>query len=131
MADDKPTPVPVQSGRVDGLVVNLVSQGCLIQGRAILEDGNSPLPDLEIKCICKSEGFVGTSRTDDGGNFRLSNVPMNSECYLEAIDQSGNILAKTNGFETVQKKQLYKDIRISVVQSGPDNDSSEVFNPFI
>lgn len=131
MAGDNPTPVPVKSGRVDGFVVNLVSQGCLIQGRAILEDRNSPLPYLEIKCICRSKGFVGTSRTDDGGNFSLSNVPMNSECYLEAIDQSGNILAKTNGFETVQKKQLFKDIRISAVQSGPDNDSSEVFNPFI
>lgn len=130
MADDKPTSVPVQSGRVDGFVVNLVSQSCLIQGRAILEDVNSPLPDLEIKCICRSEGFVGTTRTDRGGNFSLSNVPMNSECYLEAIDQSGTILVKTNRFETGQK-QLYKDIRISVVQSGPDDDSSEVFNPFI
>ena len=131
MADDKPKPVPVQSGKVDGLVVKLVSQECLIKGRAILEDGNLPLPDIEIKCVCRSEGFVGTSRTDEGGNFRLPNVPMNSECYLEAIDQSGNILAKTNGFETVQKKQLYKDIRIPLVQSGSDNDSSEVFNPFI
>jgi hypothetical protein len=131
MADDKPKPVPIQSGRVDGLVVKLVSQECLIKGRAILEDGNLPLPDIEIKCVCRSEGFVGTSRTDEGGNFRLPNVPMNSECYLEAIDQSGNILAKTNGFEMVQKKQLYKDIRILLVQSGSDNDSSEVFNPFI
>ena len=131
MADDKPKPVPIQSGRVDGLVVKLVSQECLIKGQAVLQDENLPLPDIEIKCVCRSKGFVRTSRTDEGGHFRLPNVPMNSECYLEAIDKSGNILVKTNGFETVQKKHLYKVIRIPVVQSVSDNDSSEVFNPFI
>lgn len=131
MAGDRPISIPVESGRIEGLVINLVSQGCLIQGRVILEDGAVPLPNIQVKCVCKSEGFVGTSSTDEVGYFRLSNVPINSECFLEAIDLSGNTLAKTEVFETVQKKQLYKDIKIPMVQADSINGSSEVFNPFI
>jgi hypothetical protein len=131
MAGDRPISVPVESGRIEGLVINLVTQGCLVQGRVILEDGAVPLPNIQVKCICKSEGFVGTCSTDEVGYFRLSNVPINSECFLEAIDLSGNTLAKTEVFETVQKKQLYKDIKIPMVQADSSNGSSEVFNPFI
>jgi hypothetical protein len=131
MIGDRPIPIPVESGKIDGLVINLEPQGRLIQGRAILEDGAVPLPNIQVKCLCKNEGFVGTSSTDEVGYFRLSNVPINSECYLEAVDSSGNILAKTEIFETVQKKQLYKDIKIPMVQVDPGIGSSEVFNPFI
>ncbi len=131
MAGDVPIPIPVESGKIEGLVINLVSQGCLIQGRVILEDGAVPVPNVKVKCICKSEGFVGTCSTDDVGYFRLSNVPVNSECFLEAIGSDGNTLAKTEVFETVQKKQLYKDIKIPMVQTYLNNSSPEVFNPFI
>lgn len=131
MVDDQPIPIPIEAGKIDGFVVNLISQGCLIQGRVILQEALSPLPNMEIKCVCKREGFTGASRTDDEGNFRFSNVPMNSECYLEAVDNNGSVLTRTEGFQTVQKKQLHIDIQIPLAASAPYYDTTEVLNPFL
>ena len=131
MAGNRPLTIPAESGKIDGLVINVVSQGCVIQGRAILEDGVTPLHNIQINCVCKSDGFVEASKTDSSGQFRLFNAPMNSEGYLEAVDLNGNVLARTEPFETVQKRQIYKDVTIPVVQPVPDITSSEVFNPFI
>ncbi|MGC8602081.1 MAG: carboxypeptidase-like regulatory domain-containing protein [Desulfomonilaceae bacterium] len=131
MSGNKPVPIPIESGKIDGLVINLVSQGLMIQGRVLTEDGNIPLPEIQINCVCRSKGFASASKIDDSGHFRLFNVPINSECYLEAVDRDQNVLARTEGFETIQKKQIYKDIVISALQPVPGIDSSEVFNPFI
>ena len=108
MIGDRPIPIPVESGKIDGLVINLEPQGRLIQGRAILEDGAVPLPNIQVKCLCKNEGFVGTSSTDEVGYFRLSNVPINSECYLEAIDSSGNLSLKLKYLKQFRKSNFTK-----------------------
>lgn len=131
MADDQPIPIPIESGKIEEFVVNLISQGCLIQGRVVLQEALSPVPNIEIKCVCKRESFTGASRTDDEGNFRFPNVPMNSECYLEAFDNNGSVLTRTEGFQTVQKKQLHRDIQIPLAASAPYYDSPEVLNPFL
>jgi len=81
--------------------------------------------------VCRSDDFTGTSLIDDVGNFRLTNVPMNSECYLEAVNQDGTVLVRTETFQTVQKKKLYKDIKIPSSLSVVLDESVEVLNPFI
>lgn len=129
--DVEPIPIPVETGKFEGLIVNLVSQGCLIQGRAFDENGAMPVADIQIKCVCRSDNFIGAATTDEDGSFRLSNVPMNSECYLEAVDKAGNMLTKTDGFQTVQKKQLYKEIKIPSFRFASYEDSAEVLNPFL
>ena len=126
-----PNPIPVASGRVDDLEVTLVSEGCLIHGQAILESGAASAKNLLIKCVCRSDNFTGTSLIDDVGNFRFTNVPMNSECYLEAVNQDGTVLVRTEAFQTVQKKKLYKDIKITHSHSVVLDESAEVLNPFI
>ncbi|MFH0960176.1 MAG: carboxypeptidase-like regulatory domain-containing protein [Pseudomonadota bacterium] len=123
--------VPVESGTVDSQEITLVSEGCLVHGRAILESDMASSKNLVIKCVCRSDNFTGTSQIDDAGNFRLTNVPMNSECYLEAISPEGSVLIRTETFETVQKKKLYKDIKIPLPLSVVVDESSDVLNPFI
>lgn len=126
-----PNSVPAESGRVDGLDVTLISEGCLVHGRAIVESEPEAAQNLLIKCVCRSENFSGTSTIDDEGNYRLSNIPMNSECYLEAIDQDGTVLTRTEPFQTVHKKKLCKDIQIPSPLSVELDESAEVLNPFI
>jgi hypothetical protein len=128
---DLPHPVPLESGRVEGLEVTLLTEGCLVHGRAILEPDVTSAKDLVIKCFCRSGNFTGTSPIDDDGNFRLTNVPMNSECYLEAVHHDGTVLVRTEAFQTVQKKKLHKDIEIPPSLTVVLDESSEVLNPFI
>ncbi|MGC8657812.1 MAG: carboxypeptidase-like regulatory domain-containing protein [Desulfomonilaceae bacterium] len=131
MAGNRPLTVPAESGKIEGLEINMVSQGCMIYGRTMVQDEFTPVHDININCVCKSSGFVESSKTDNNGQFRLFNAPMNSECYLEAVDMAGNVLGRTDPFETVQKKQIYKDVTIAAVQPATEGNSSEVLNPFI
>ena len=103
----------------------------MIQGRVIHEDGSIRAADIKIKCVCRSDNFIGTATTDEDGAFKLSTVPMNSECHLEVVDKEGTLLAKTDGFQTVQKKQLYREIKIPSSGFAPYEDSAEVLNPFL
>jgi hypothetical protein len=131
MQDGEPIPIPVETGKFEGVIVTLAPQGCLIQGRVIHEDGSIPAADIKIKCVCRSDNFIGTATTDEDGAFKLSTVPMNSECHLEVVDKEGTLLAKTDGFQTVQKKQLYREIKIPSSGFASYEDSAEVLNPFL
>ena len=131
MSGNGPMALAVESGKIEGLVINMVRQGCIIQGRAILEEVGLPATDVLINFVCEGEAVRETARTDNLGQFRLSNAPMNSECFLEASSLDGNILARTDPFNTEQKKQIYKDITIPKVQSVNPGIASDVFNPFI
>jgi len=114
-----PMALPIQSGKIEGYSFRMIPEGCLIHGQIIWEEPALTTPGLEIACVCKSDEQPRSTRADRKGQFRISGAPLNSECFIEVRDVDGKPLASSMPFQTVQRKEIFQEIRISATAVSP------------
>jgi len=109
-----PMSLPIKSGKIEGYRVRMIPEGCVVQGRVTTQGGTRVVSDVQVTCSCKAKDYARSARTDSEGRFRLSGIPINSECYLEVVRHDGTAMVRSNTFETVQRKEIYQDLIIPV-----------------
>lgn len=112
MENAEPLVLPIESGKIEGLTLRMIPEGCTVQGRVVLEAGSDIVPDFEVKCVCGEGTFSRSGKTDATGEFRIPGVLINSKCYLEVRGVDGSLLTTTGPFETVQRKEVYREVMI-------------------
>ena len=109
-----PMPLPIESGKIQGYRVRMIPEGCVVQGRVTTQGGTRVVPDVQVTCQCRAKEYSRSGRTDTEGRFRLSGIPINSECFLEVVRRDGKVMVRSNTFETVQRKDIHQDLIIPV-----------------
>ncbi|MFC1835031.1 carboxypeptidase-like regulatory domain-containing protein [Thermodesulfobacteriota bacterium] len=108
-----PLVLPSESGRLEGMNFSMIPEGCLVQGRVLLEGSGEKVPGLQVVCINETDGTARSGRSDGSAAFKISGVPHNSRCFVEVRDDEGTLLAATESFETGQRRNIYREIKIS------------------
>jgi len=119
MENTEPMIVPIESGKIEGYNFRMIPEGCLVQGRVMLREPDEHVQELKVKCVCRSGDFSRSAVTESDGQFRISGVPPNSKCYVEVIGPDENLLSRSESFETVQKKELFLEIKIPSDETSP------------
>jgi len=115
--------LPIESGKIEGYRVRMIPEGCIVQGRVTTQGGSRVVPDVHVKCLCKAGDYSSRSaRTDNEGRFRLSGIPINSECWLEVLRTDGKVMVRSNAFETVQRREIHQDLIVAVDALDPQLD---------
>lgn len=114
LESSEPMALPIKSGKIEGYRVRMIPEGCVVQGRVTTQGGTRVVPDVQVTCSCKAKDYSRAGRTDSEGRFRLTGIPINSECYLEVVRQDGVVIVRSNSFETVQRKEIHQDLIVPV-----------------
>jgi hypothetical protein len=117
MESSEPLILPIESGKIEGFNFRMMTEGCLVHGRVLVEGETAGVPDLEVTCICADGAFSRSDHTDPAGEFRISGVPLASKCFIEAYRTDGEVLARSAPFETLHKKEVYRKIAIPPLTS--------------
>ncbi len=112
MNSDGPIKLPAKSGKIKTFDIPMLPEGCLIHGKVMSEADKTPLAGLTVKCSCRSERFTHTTTTNSSGAFQAAGAPLNSECAVQVLSPDGHLLLDSNPFETVQKKQIFLDLKV-------------------
>ncbi len=118
MNADQPVALSAKSGKITGVDIHMIPEGCLIHGKVLSEEDLNPIPDLVVNCACRSEQFKSSSITDSNGAFQTVGAPLNTECVIQVMTPDGKILLNSKPFETVQKKQIFMEFKVK----NSDND---------
>lgn len=127
MNSDGPIKLPARNGKVEGFDVHMLPEGCLIHGKVSSKIGQLPLEGLTVKCECRSEQYKFSSTTNSKGLFQALGAPLNSKCVLQVLSPEGTVLLDSQPFETVQKKQIFMDLRVDNPEQGGLQRASEVY----
>ncbi|MGB6064228.1 MAG: carboxypeptidase-like regulatory domain-containing protein [Desulfomonilaceae bacterium] len=109
----EPLILPIESGKIEGFNLRMIPEGCLVHGRVLLEGSREGAPDFEVRCFCEDGAFARSDRSDSAGEFGISGVPLTSKCSIEVCGTGGEVLAKSAPFETLHKKEVYREIAIA------------------
>ncbi len=109
----EPPQIPIESGKIEGFNIRMMPEGCFVSGRVVRGDAGAGIPGYEVSCVCRAHNYSRSAGTGSDGHFRISGVPVNSECFLEVRGGKGDLLTTTDTFQTVQKKEMYSEIRIA------------------
>jgi hypothetical protein len=115
MDQNEPMALPIESGKIEGLNFHMIPEGCIVTGSLVMDDDEKGVSDHEVTCVCRSENYSRSVKTDDNGRFQINGLPVNSQCILEVRAPDGNLLTRTDAFQTVQKREVRKKIRIDSV----------------
>jgi len=118
-----PLVLPIESGRLDGYSFCMIPEGCVVHGKVAIEAPETGHGGLEVRCVCSENSFYRAGTTDSVGAFRVTGVPINSQCVVEVWDKDGNLLASSEAFDTARKKEIHLDLTISSL-SLTDNATS-------
>ncbi|MDQ7782795.1 MAG: carboxypeptidase-like regulatory domain-containing protein [Desulfomonilaceae bacterium] len=113
--------IPIESGRIEGFNFRMIPEGCGISGRVVRDESGEGLPKHDVTCVCAVLNYTRSVQTAADGQFRMNGIPVNSECFLEVRGEDGGLLAATDTFQTVQKKEMYIEIKIA----NPEPESRE------
>lgn len=127
MNSDGPVKLPARNGKVEGFDVHMLPEGCLIHGKVSSKIGQLPLEGLTVKCDCRSEQYKFSSTTNSKGLFQALGAPLNSECVIQVLSPEGTVLLDSKPFETVQKKQIFMDLRVDNPEQERLQRASEVY----
>ena len=126
MENTEPLVLPIESGKIEGFTMRMIPEGCVVQGRVSVSSGISIDSNLEVNCVSADGRFSRSGRIDAvSGEFRIPGILANSKCLLEIRSSNGEVLTKSEPFETVQKKEIFKEVvlRDSGSIAGSDADT--------
>ena len=112
MESSDPVTLPIESGKIEGYNFKMLPEGCLVQGRVVFEVAGETLPWLHVKCVCSKENVSRIHTDRHGRPVSYYRRPLDSICYIEITDENRILLCRSETFETLQKKELYKEIKI-------------------
>ena len=127
MNSDGPIKLPAKNGKIEGFDVHMLPEGCLIHGKVSSTIGQNPIEGLTVKCDCRSEQYKFSSTTNSKGAFQALGAPLNSECVIQVLSPDGNVLLDSKPFETVQKKQIFMDLKVDYPESENRQRASEQY----
>ncbi len=90
--------LPIESGKIEGYRVRMIPEGCIVQGRVATQGGSRLVPDVLVKCLCRTGDYSRSARTDTEGRFRMSGIPINSECWLEVLRNDQEVIRALTRF---------------------------------
>lgn len=128
LEDQASSPLPIESGKIEGYNLRMVPEGCVVQGKVVARTITDTVFGLEVRCVCKSSDLSTSVQTDSRGVFRIAGIPPNSECFLELYGPNGELLSRSPRFETVQKKEIYRELPIVDVGTDSEAVSAQVVN---
>lgn len=129
MESRDPLTLPIESGKIEGFNFRMIPEGCLVQGRLLSPSGARLIEGHEVRCYCGNGDFVRTGLSDAEGEFRITGVLLNSKCFIEILGKDGALLVRSDPFETVQKKEIYREMVIPGESAVDDPDSDETSRP--
>ncbi len=107
-----PIKLPAKSGKIEGFDISMIPEGCLIHGKVVSLNDLAPLSGLTVNCACRSEQFKLSTTTNSDGVFQAFGAPLNSECEIQVLSGDGKLLLSSKPFETVQKKQIFMELKV-------------------
>ncbi len=113
MEQSEPPQLPIESGKIEGFNLRMIPEGCVVSGRVVRDGSSEGIPGHEVSCVCRVDNYSRTAKTNAEGEFRISGVPVNSECFLEVRGEGGTLRITTDTFQTVQKKEIYTEIKVA------------------
>ncbi len=109
---DQPQTLPIQSGKIEGYILRLIPEGCLVVGKVAIEDPHATIPGYTLTCICKNQESPRSTQTETDGQFKIAGVPPDTECFLEIRTADGKLVTRSEPFQTVQKKEIYLELKL-------------------
>ncbi|MBI4965806.1 MAG: carboxypeptidase regulatory-like domain-containing protein [Desulfomonile tiedjei] len=120
MESSDPLLLPNESGRLEGYSFCMIPEGCVIQGKVVIADSETMPGGLEVRCSCTGKNFSRAAVTDSVAGFRITGMPMTSECVVEVRNKDGVLLGASETFDTARKREIHMNVTV-----GPRGDSSE------
>ncbi|MEW6531581.1 MAG: carboxypeptidase-like regulatory domain-containing protein [Thermodesulfobacteriota bacterium] len=117
MENTDPLTLPVEAGRIEGIDIRMIPEGCLVQGHVQFEGPAKDFAGLEVRCLTESADWSRSSRLDPSGTFRIAGIPHDSSCVLEVKAQDGTVLGRTDAFYTNSSRELYRAVRVTYQSS--------------
>jgi hypothetical protein len=122
MENTDPLTLPVEAGRIEGIDIRMIPEGCLVQGHVQFEGPAKDLAGLEVRCLTESADWSRSSRLDPSGTFRVAGIPHDTSCVLEVRAKDGTVLGRTDPFYTNSSRELYRTIR-AMCRSGEEHEA--------
>jgi len=113
MENTEPLAIPVEAGRIEGIDIRMIPEGCLVQGHVEFDGPPEELTGLEARCSMESSDWSRSSRLDPSGTFRIAGVLHDSSCTLELVAGDGTVLGRTDPFDTKRNREMYRTIKVS------------------
>ncbi len=122
-----PVPIPIEAGKIEQFNFVMRAEGCEVRGKVLMDPGGQTLTGYEVKCDCRRDDFARSDYTNTEGEFQILGVPLDSACTLSLLKPDGTLVSRSEPFQTVQKKEIYREIRVtSAVVPAPEGPSASV-----
>jgi hypothetical protein len=122
-ADTEPSFLPAESGAIEGIIIRLVPEGCVIKGALAFQDQSDLGPHVRIVAI-PDEGERLTADIAGDGTFTLYGAAPNTEYLLRVLSASGELLAESEPVKTERARELYCEIPVPLAQATAPSQSS-------
>jgi len=114
MESEGPLNLPIESGKIDGYVLRMIPEGCMVHGKVVFS-GNAPeTTGIEVRCINERGTLTRSDKLNSSGAFKIYGAPFDSQCFLEVRASAGELLAASESFATGRKREIYHEIVIPV-----------------
>lgn len=110
----EPKALPILSGKIEGFDFTMIPEGCLVQGSLSFEgSGAESDGNIEIRCVCENDGSFRSEKLKAGaGPFRIWGVPRETLCHLEAVSPEGEVLTRSEAFDTGQSNHISRQLKV-------------------
>lgn len=121
LVDKNPIELTKKSGIIEGIVVRMIEEGCKIQGKIVqkFEGDLDSMVRLQVVCKVGPSGFVRSVRPAQDGYYSIIGAPESDSCVLELLDSDGNLITRTEPFETFDGGEVNLEFELI------DQDSEE------
>jgi hypothetical protein len=126
MENSDPLLLPIQSGKLEGYGFRMIPEGCVVLGKVTIKAPDASPGGLEVRCVCAAKGFSRTAATDSVAGFRITGVPVSSQCILEVWNKDGELLASSESFETARKREVHLDVTVDALRPSDSFSSSDL-----
>lgn len=117
MENVDPIPLPIEAGKIEQFNFVMRAEGCEVRGKVLVDPGGQTLAGYEVKCDCRRDDFTRSDYTNGEGEFQILGVPLDSECTLSLLKPDGTLVSRSEPFQTVQKKEIYREIRVTFAEA--------------
>ncbi|MEJ2716760.1 MAG: carboxypeptidase-like regulatory domain-containing protein [Deltaproteobacteria bacterium] len=129
MEETDPQPLPIESGKIEGYVLRMAPEECVISGKVLFARIEEAAPHLEVRCVDEAGEVWRAARVSSSGEYRIDGLPFDFRCFLEVRAADGMLLCGSESFSTGSHKEIHRDLTIPPSLVPPDNRSKDT-HPF-
>jgi hypothetical protein len=127
--DRRPVALPIESGKIEGLEIRMVEDGCVIRGRVVVAENGygEELSSLNVQLVCGAEAVGNRVPVDSAGNFTIPTAPWEQECVVHVLSQGDATVCASQPFHTGRNQELYQEMHLpSLEPDRKDTDREEL-----